>query len=351
MLRVFFLLIVFTSIYLIFLFLGLFDSILKIELSGYLIELRLITFVLIFLVLQVFLLIFYKIILYVTNLTQINSVSNDKVAQLKLTSNDYVMNILCSVIITQDLDFQKKEVKQFFQNCLKKDLYNLFCDYLESKVSIEKEKIVLQKLLAYVDNLDVIKKLAVIHYNNNLKEESSILIKKFLNVKYDDELAFILSEIEYQDEDLQGLEEVVNKIDQNTYKRNTDNNQLLSNYYSYLGEQYFNQNSFKAEEFMIKSFNLNYINYKNLELLMQLCQRKGDQDNIDQFLYKSFEFKPEFILVKFYKKYRKNVSNEEIWTFFIKIISPEKEPYLFLTISNYLDLSEESQRIQNNILE
>ncbi|MBF8246573.1 MAG: hypothetical protein ISN64_01080 [Rickettsia sp.] len=347
MLKILSTLIAFTLIYLIFLFLGLFDTFLKIEILEYLIELRMITFVLLFLILQLIIIIIYKIILYISNFSQ--KTRADKFLQKSLKKNTYIKKLLYKYsILDEQEEFSLSEINYLLEESFKKEMIELLSSYKKAKSidNTEEQISILRKILEHTNDLSVIKGLAIILYKKEYLTESENWANKFLTSRYDKELAIMLADIKYKTSNLKDLEEILLKIKNISQNFSVSEKKKLSIFFHEIGKKYFDIDNYKAEKFLRDSFEFDSANDINLESLIKILSNNKNKDGIKELLKESFNNKPRLALIKLYKKHVTEASNEEIWEFVSKNVTEKKKIETLISITSYLDLLVETEKLK-----
>lgn len=346
MIRFLILCIVFFLLYIGFNTIGEYDSIVKMSLLGYNIETTLFTFISIFVLIQLILIITLKLIFLVFDLPAILKRRWYRRKLIKINSR--LVNVLAELFMGN-----KKKAIKITNNILpeldaeNKDFVNL--------VLAEGEE-VFDKKIQYYRNLigkknysvHASKKLAEIFYNNNHPSEAEefalrafneddtntetmlILIKIYAKLGYWPKMVFIVSKLIRANRSL--LEE---------------NSEEIASYYYDASKYYLESGSEEEARKYLESaleYRPDYI--EALNLYMELLTNTNNSAHILKVLKAAFMYRPCFEIARMYADSSRS-SAEAIYGTLAGISPPLKYPAVFLALANYLGLKDKVVEIND----
>ncbi|RTK92400.1 MAG: hypothetical protein EKK61_04605 [Rickettsiales bacterium] len=332
--------------YLGFIFLGEYDSVIKLNVFNYQIETTLFIIIVVFSITQLIFTIFLKAVFFLLNLPQI---IKRRWQKKKLQNiNKKLLQIIANLLIDN-----KKDLVQEIKN-LKNDLDEDSQDIInivmaESDLSFDQKienyrKIsVNKKFSAYAH-----KKLAEIFYKEGHHiQAEEFAIKSFNENDIDPETMLVLIKIYVSLNLWPKLIFIVSKLKRTSSKIFNNYSNEIAYYYYIAAKHYLNSNDdAQARKYLELSLEIKPDHIESLTLFAHLLINANDTELLFKILKTAFAINPLFEIAKLYID-SSNSQPEEIYTSLANIASPIQNQALFLAIAGYLNLHNQLNEIKD----
>ena len=331
----------FLLLYLGFNTIGEYDSPVKLEVLGYLIEITLFTFLSLFVVLQLILIIALKLIFlifdlpsilkkrwYRRKLIKVNSrllhviselLMGNKTKAIKITNNilpelDAQNKDFVNLVLAEGEEIFDKKI-QYYRNLIDKKNYSIYASkklaeiFFYNNHSVEAEEFALRAFNEDDTNTEIM----------------LILIKIYAKLGYWSKMVFIVSKLVRADKFL--LEK---------------NAEEISSYYYGASKHYLQAGSEEEARKYLESaleYKPDYI--EALNLFMELLTNTNNSAHVLKVLKAAFSYRPSFETARMYADSSRS-SAEAVYGTLAAIAAPTKYPAIFLALANYLGLKDKA---------